>query len=356
MQSLFLGLGLLLSVSLLDIRPAKAQQEAPEPTTSTTQAQVTSTTVIQATEPTSAEVIAELSPKIETLKRNDLLKLGKAYSADKNPQAAIKVFTAVLAKNAKDVEAKTLIGAEQLKLAITKEQTKEALDTLKSAIDINPKYLPTYRELIKYYEARIEKSSSSPNKADQRIGYSELRIIYQDLVEKIGAKAEFITQLCKITTLDGLYDLSEKYCKQGINLAPKEPSNFVYQGIAMKETGKTDNSEKVLKKAATDFPKSELAQITYAQIQTEKKNHILAYTYYKRAVIANLNSVPALLGLAQSALEIQKIEESLDAFQRACRRDRTVVPHVRRAKNTLRTLKKQEWEKKFEDLSESCGN
>lgn len=347
MQSLFLGLGLLLSVSLLDIRLAKAQQEAPESTT---------TTLAEPTDPTSATIISELSPKIETLKRADLLKLGKAYSAEKNPQAAIKVFTAILAKNAKDVEAKTLIGAEQLKIAVSKEQTKEALDTLKGAIDINPKYLPAYRELIKYYESRIEKSNLSSNKADQRIGYSELRIIYQDLVERIGPKTEFVTQLCKITTLDGLYDLSTKYCKQGIALAPKEPSNFVYQGISMKETGQADESEKVLKKAAGTFAKSELAQLTYAQTQTEKKNYILAYTYYKRAVIANLNSVPALLGLAQSAMEIQKIEEALDAFQRACRRDRTVVPHVRRAKNTLRTLKKQEWEKKFEELSDSCGN
>lgn len=334
-----------MSVSLLDIRPAKAQQDAPETTPSTT------TTLAKSTEPTPTAIISELSPKIETLKRTDLLKLGRAYSTEKNPQAAIKVFTAVLAKNAKDVEAKTLIGAEQLKIAVSKEQIKEALDTLKSAIDINPKYLPAYRELIKYYEGRLDKSP-----ADRRISNSELRIIYQDLIERIGANAEFVTQLCKITTVDGLYDLSAKYCKQGISLAPKEPSNFVYQGISMKETGQGEESEKVLKKAASVFPKSELAQLTYAQTQTEKKNHILAYTYYKRAVLANLNSVPALLGLAQSAMEIQKVEEALDAFQRACRRDRTIVPHVRRAKNTLRTIKKQEWEKKFEDLSDSCGN
>lgn len=323
MQRVFLGLGLLLSVSLLDIRPALSQQEA-------------------ARTSSPSEIIAELSPKIENLGRADLLKLGKAYSADNNPQAAIKVFTAALAKNTKDVEAKTLIGAEQLRVANTKEKEREALETLKGAIEINQKYLPAYREMIKFYEKR-------------KNNY-ELRLIYQDLVERIGAQAEFITHLCKLTTLEGLYDLSEKYCKQGINLDPKDASNFVYRGLALKETGNPDESEKVLKTAAKDFPKSELAQYTYAATQSEKKNYIQAYTYYKRAVKADLNSVPSLLGLAQSALEIQKVEESFDAFQRACRRDRTIVPHVRRARNALRTIKKTDWDKKFEQLAESCGN
>ena len=329
MQSLFLGLGLLVSVSLLDIRPVRATDTATDPTP---------TTVVSSP----STVIAELSPKIETLSRIDLLKLVKGYCEDKNPQAAIKAFTAALAKNALDVEAKTLIGAEQLKIANTKDKEKEALETLKGAIEINNKYLPAYRELIKFYEKK-------------KNNY-ELRLIYQDLIERIGSQAEFITQLCKLTTLEGIYDLSGKYCQQGIELSPKEASNYVYRGLALKETGHPEESEKVLKKAAKEFTKSELAQLTYAQIQIDKKNFIEAYTYFKRAVRANLNSVPALLGLAQSALEIQKMEESLDAFQRACRRDRTVVPHVRRAKNALRTLKKADWEKKFEQLSDSCGN
>lgn len=320
---MFFALGLLWNVSFLDIHRALAAD---------TQAAARS---LQQKD--FQKVIQLLSPEVEKLDREGLLLLAKAYSGSKNPTSAIKTATAVLAKNSKDVEAKTLIGGEQFTLG----QTADAIATLKEAIDINPKFLPAYRQMIRIYDARKN--------------LYELRLIYQDLIDKLGERAEFVTRLCEISTLDRLYDLASKYCQIGIKKLPNEPSNYVYLGIANKETGKADRAEIALKKAADTFEKSEFAQLTYAQHLDEKKNFIGSYSYYRRGVLANSKSIKANLGLALSAFEIQKYQEALSAFEKSCSLDRGTLPDFRRATNTLRTMKNSEWLAKFEKSSEKCG-
>lgn len=323
MKSLFLSLALVMTVSILDIRPAQAYEAAAVQKS------------LKAKDYN--KVISMLSPEVEKLDRQGLFALAKAYSALKKSEAAIKAYTAALSLNPEDVEAKTLIGAEQM----VSNKEKEALVTLKEALEIRNDFVPAFKLLIRLYEKRKNKY--------------ELRLLYQDLVEKIGPKAEYLTQLCELTTTDGLYDLSEKYCQQGIEKNSKEPNNFVYLGLTRKETGKTKDAEGILKKVADDFPKSALAQNTYAQHQEEKKNFISAYAYYKKAIVADAKSVTGYLGVAQSALEIQKYQESLDGFMKACKLDKTTLPAFRKATNTLRTMKIEEWLRKFEKQSESCG-
>ncbi len=92
-----------------------------------------------------------------------------------------------------------------------------------------------------------------------------------------------------------------------------------------------------------------------AQFLDEKKNYIGSYGYYKRAVDANKKSVLALQGLGNSGLEIQKYQESLDAYTKACKMDRKTLPLFRKAANTLRTMKSADWLKKFEIAIDKCG-
>ena len=282
------------------------------------------------------KVVGLLSPEVEKLDRQGLFALAKAYSGLKKSEAAIKAYTAALSLNPQDVEAKTLIGAEQ----IVSGKEKEALATLKEALEMRSDFVPAYKLLIRIYEKRKNKY--------------ELRLLYQDLVDKIGAKAEYLTKLCELNATDGLYDMAEKYCQQGIEKNSKEPNNFVYLGVSRKGTGKTKEAEMILKKTADDFPKSALAQNIYAQSQEEKKNFISSYAYYKKAIVADSKSVPGYMGLAQSALEIQKYQESLDAFEKTCHLDKTTLPAFRKATNTLRTMKIEEWLRKFEKKSDNC--
>jgi tetratricopeptide (TPR) repeat protein len=328
MKSIFLSLALSFSVSLLDIGPGHLSLAG---------AYELSAIQKSLKEKDYNRVIQLLSPEVEKLDRAGLFALAKAYSSLKKSEAAIKAYTAALSLNPQDVEAKTLIGAEQ----IISGKEKEALITLKEALEMRNDFVPAYKLLIKIYEKRKNKY--------------ELRLLYQDLVEKIGPKSDYLTKLCELTTTDGLYDLAEKYCQQGIDTNSKEPNNYVYLGIARKETGKVKEAEMILKKVADDFSQSALAQNTYAHSQEEKKNFIGAYAYYKKAIAADAKSVPGYVGLAQSSLEIQKYQESLDAFVTACRLDKSTIPTFRRATNTLRTMKIDEWLKKFEKQSDDCG-
>jgi len=327
MKSLLLGLGLILGVSFLDVGQVWTLARAAD---------------LQAAQAAAKKqdhqkVIELLSPQVEKLSRDGLMLLAKAYSATGNHEAAIKTYTACLATNAKDFEAKGQIGSEQLDLG----KDKDALATLKEALELNPSYAPTYKILVRYYEKKQNKY--------------ELRLLYEDMIDNLGESIEAITKLCELTTLDRLYDLAAKYCQRGIALSPQTPENFIYYGITSKETGHPEKADENLKKAAEEFPKSELAQLSYAKHLDEKKNFIGSYSYYKKAVIAKADSIPGLVGLGTSSFEIQKYAESLEAFSKACKLDRKTLPSFRRVTNSLRTMKIQDWLKKFETGVEACG-
>jgi tetratricopeptide (TPR) repeat protein len=327
MKSLLLGLGLILGVSFLDVGQVWTLARAAD---------------IQAAQAAAKKqdhqkVIELLSPQVEKLSRDGLMLLANAYSAIGNHEAAIKTYTACLAINARDYEAKALIGSEQVDLG----KDKEALATLKEALEFNPNFAMTYKILIRYYEKKQNKY--------------ELRLLYEDMNENLGETVEAITKLCELTTMDRLYDLAFKYCQRGIVLSPQTPENFIYLGISAKETGQPEKAEENLKKAAEDFPKSELAQLSYAKHLDEKKNFIGSYSYYKKALAAKADSIPGLVGFGNSSFEIQKYAESLDAFSKACKLDRKTLPPFRRVTNSLRTMKIQDWLKKFETGVEACG-
>jgi len=327
MKSFILGLGLIITVSFLDVGQVWTLAQADD----------IQTAQVALKKKEYQKVIDLLSPKVEQLSRDGLFLLAKSYSFTNNHEAAIKAYTACLALNSKDHEAKTLIGAEQVKSG----KDKEALATLKEALEINPSYELAYKILIQYYEKKKNKY--------------ELRLLYEDLIQNVGESVEAVTKLCELTTLDRLYDVAFKYCQRGIILSPQTPENYIYSGISSNETGQSDKADQLLKKAADDFPKSELAQLSYAQHLDDKKNFIGSYSYYKKTLVAKADSVPGLLGLGNSGLEIQKYAESLDAYSKACKLDRKMLPAFRKATNTLRTMKNQEWLKKFETGVESCG-
>lgn len=323
----------ILIVSLLDISPVDYVWAKPEDSKKVDMQMVQT----ELKKKNFDKVITILSSEIEHLDRKGLFALAKAYSAQKKSEAAIKAYTAALALNPNDLEARTLIGAEQF----LSGKEKEALATLKETIQIKNNFVPAYKLLIKIYEKRKNKY--------------ELRLLYQDLVEKAGPDPEYFNKLCELTTTDGLYDLSQKYCQQAIEKSPKVASNYVYLGMTKKQTGFKTEAESILKKTADDFPKSTLALLTYAQHQEEVKNFISAYSYYKKAILSDKKSQTAYLGLAFSALEIQKYQESLDAFKEACKIEKNSIVPFRRATNMLRTMKINDWMTKFETSSEKCG-
>jgi tetratricopeptide (TPR) repeat protein len=285
-----------------------------------------------------AEMLVKiLSPEVEKLSQKDLALLAKAYSETNKSEAAIKTYTAAMSKNPKDFASKAAIALEQFKLG----KESQSIASAREALEINDKYVPAYKVLIKIYEKRNNKY--------------ELRILYEDMLQKKLNSVDYISKLCEITTLDRLYDLSLKYCKTGISKDPENPTSYIYLGLTYRDTESAKKAEMYLRRAAIRFPKSLLAQMTYAQFLDEKKSYVEAFNYYKRATVADSQSTDAFVGLGRSALEIQKYQDSLDAFKKACDLDRSSLPAIRRATNTLRTMKIADWEKQFDQASDRCG-
>ncbi len=320
----FLGLVVVLIVSFLDIYPAFGG------TTPTTQP------LSQSELKRYNDIVDQLSPKVEKLTRRELVDLGKAYSAIGNWTGAIKMFTAVLSNYPKDVEAKTLIAAEQIRTG----KERDGLQTLKSVLEINKKYIPAYRYLIGIYE--------------RRKNHYELRMIYIDLVASFGKKIEYITKLCELTANEGLFDQAVEYCTTGTELDKKEAKNFIHLGVVLRERGETVRGERLLKSAADVFSNNLLAQLTYAEHQEQKKDYVSAYSFYKKAVNLDASSVEAVLGLANSAFEIQKYQEAMEYFLKSCRLDRKTLPAFRKATNVLRLMKTTAWLYKYEKSQEHC--
>lgn len=282
-------------------------------------------------------VVDSLMPHLADLEKPAILLLGRANSELKNTVAAQKVFSTGITKFPKDLELKCYLGLELYRAA----KPKEAILTLKEVLEKNPRYYMAYQILVHIYEK-------------QKNNY-ELRILYQDIIEKFGEKYEFIAKLCERTTLDGFYDLSKKYCQQGATMAPKEPLCLVYLGITQKYTGQKDLAEVSLRRAADSFSKSEFSQVAAGEYFEEEKNYIEAFKYFQRGIRADPKSVKALLGVGSSGVEIQKLQESLDAYTQLCKIDKSTVGQFRKSANILRLAKNQAWLTKFELGIEKCN-
>lgn len=275
---------------------------------------------------------------VENLDRQGLILLANAHKARNEPSDSLRALNILIGKDDKDFEAHCLMGDAYLKL----KKNKDAVESYKKSIDLNSKYEPAYLSLISMYEKR-----NPPN-------LYELRILYQDLIQSIGSRPQYLRKLCEINTLDATYEPAIQMCKDAIVKDSKVAEPYVYLGIAYREIGETELANSTLKKASLDFPKSELAQYHYAKQLEEQKNYIDAMKLYKVGTDADPSSSRSWLGLATTSFEIKKFEISLIAYKTACKLDKKNAVAFRKATATLRNQKNSQWVSKFEQASETC--
>lgn len=338
-------------VSFLDTNQALAQMSEDLTTTSSVESQK----VDSPTEPQSlqeAMILAEgliekehyskateiLWKHIDNMERTDILVLAKAHEKAKEPMEMIRALNLILSKNQKDAEVLTLIG----KAHLLQKKSKEAREKFEAALEINKKFEPAYLGLIELYENR-----DKPN-------YYELRILFQDMIQNIGSRHQYLVKLCEINTLDGTFEAAIKDCKAAIAKKSKLPDAYVYLGLSYRATGDEQKGLNTLKKAANEFSNSELAQYTYAKILEEKKNYIEALEYFKAGTDVDEKSARSWLGLANSSFELRKYDVAIDAFRKACKFERRNAAAFRKAASTLRNQRNAEWAEKYVSASEHC--
>jgi tetratricopeptide (TPR) repeat protein len=283
------------------------------------------------------KVIETLRTSIDNISRKGILILAAAYDQKGEYSNEIRALKTVVGENDKDFQVHTLIGQAFLK----NKQESQAILSFRAALEVNKKYPPAYSGLVTAYE-KVN-------------NHYELRILYGDMIGLFGAKAEYLSGLCRINVQDGFFDSAAKYCPEAIEKDAKVPDNHVYWSIYLKESGNEKQAMKVLQKAAESFPNSEVTQWTFANWQEQKKNFILAFKHYQAALKADPKSSRSIIGVAKSAFELQKYQVALDNYSKACQTERKYLQDIRTATSILRTAKEKEWTRKFELAVEKCG-
>ncbi|WII72766.1 tetratricopeptide repeat protein [Bdellovibrio sp. 22V] len=275
---------------------------------------------------------------VDKIDRKGLLLLAKAHEQRKEPTEMIRALNVLIGKDEKDFEAYSLMGNAY----VLQKKSKDAMESYKKSIELNAKYEPAYEGLVQLYEKR-----DPPN-------LYELRILYQDMIQNIGARPQYLRKMCEINTQDGTYEPAIQSCKEAIQKDPKVADPYVYLGVAYKAIGEDDTAMKTLKKASKDFPKSELAQYQYGRLLEEQKSYVDAMKVFKVGTEADPQAARSWLGLATTSFEIRKYELSLLAYKNACKYDKKNAVAFRRATTVLRNAKNKQWVDKFENASENC--
>jgi tetratricopeptide (TPR) repeat protein len=294
---------------------------------------------------------ALLWENIEKIERQDMLLLIKAHEKRNEQDQILKAIQILLSKRANDAEALTLQGraylskSRQLSPAESKRQKLPSLglESLKKALEADPKYVPAYEEIAKIYDRK-----DKPN-------FYELRLVYQDMIEKIGPKHEFFAKLCKIDFLDGVNDPAIESCNKAIQLDDSSPDSHVYLGLVYRQIGENEKGIKILKEAAKKFPKSLFALESYAKSMSEEKNFIEAFKFYEQCLLLNKQTETCLVGAGVAASELQKFEKSLNYLKLACDISYKNAVVVRRIASQLKTSKLASWLVKFENLANTCS-
>ncbi|MCK6598912.1 MAG: tetratricopeptide repeat protein [Bdellovibrionaceae bacterium] len=276
--------------------------------------------------------------KIDLLSLNELSLLMKGHFFNEEYSDSIKVANLILAKDEKNEEALTNIGNCKLKL----KKDREAKEYFTKATEANPIYSPAINGLVEIYE--------------KNHNYYELRLIYLDLIHKLGERPEYLKKLCDINTKDAVNDSAIEFCNKSISSNPKQPESFVNLGLVYKNLKDSIKAKEQLKRAADKFPNSDEAQFQYALLSEEQKNFVEAYKYYKQCIQSNLKHEKCFVGLGSSSYQLLKFEDSYNALKKACSFNRKTSFVVRRAATQARNAKQNEWSKKLDHLADICGN
>ena len=284
------------------------------------------------------QAVLLLKPLVDSLPRKGLILLAKAYAGQKDYQSQIRTLELCRAKSPRDYIVLTLLGDAYRGTS----RSDDAVAIYQEAREMNGKYRPAFEGILKVLE-----------KTDD---HYEARELVADMIKVFGASPSLDSTLCRLYSLDGFIEKSVETCKAAIKSDSSNPENHIFLAASLKDQEDGNKASTILKAAADRFPASEHVQSAAGSLASEKKDYISAYQFYKKASADDPQSVRALLGLANSSFKLQKNEESLAAFSKACTLNRhDATREFSGAISELRSRKDINWQAKFQNVMSTCG-
>lgn len=307
---------------------------------------------IQKTENGDQKAIDFLWKNSEKLERPELLLLAKLLIKKKRFKDIIRASELALAKNPADAEFLTFQGKSYMEISKDKKIMDKAQESLRAAIESNPKFEPAYLILDDFYER--QDLNFKAQKKPMRF-FQPRRQLYEDLIQSVGEKQLFQAKLCEINMLDGVNEQALKQCKRAAELNKSDMATQLNLAQVYRQSGSKKEAQEILEKAVKEHPKSVPALIAIGSQLEGEKNFGPSYTYFKSCVDVSPGADECRRGLGATAASLKKWQESFDAFQALCRKHRKWSVDVRKASLTAKDLGALDWEQKFLELSLNCN-
>jgi tetratricopeptide (TPR) repeat protein len=268
----------------------------------------------------------------------NLTSLADAYRKNKSFADEIRTLEVLEQKQPKDVVVKELLGRAYLSIS----NFDKSAERYRKAIEMDKKRLSAYDGLFNVF-----------TKANNNY---ERRTLLSDMQKVFGETAEVTTKLCRFYSQDNFIEKGIEMCLKAINLDPNIPENHIFLALNYKASKEVEQSLKIIQTAAKRFTKSEFAQFTAGTMNDEIKNYESAAFHFRKCTQTDPQSDRCWAKLGMVALNLRQFQESLDAFQKACKlNSHAHYTSFRNATTTVRIWREAAWQDKFSNAAEMCG-
>ncbi len=266
-----------------------------------------------------------------------LVLMGLAYSFKKEYSEEVRMLEILKKTQPESEYVLTKLAEAYFKI----KNPAKSVEVLKELIKKQPKKKKGYFQLFDVYE-------------NTKNSY-EIRVLLADMKELFPNDPEVYTRHCKYYAVGGFLEQAIESCTKATTLDSDNAENHVYLGLTKKNLKDEAQAEKIIKKAAQQFAKSELAQYTAGQLSDESKNWEVGSRYYKKCVTFHPDSNRCHRGLAKASFEMKQYEVALKSFTLACDKDPQARNEFRNAITLLRTKNRHDLADMYNKKFEGCG-
>ena len=301
-------------------------------------------------------VITYLSPVAEKLPDDAIFKLAKSYLEigkyrdaesianillskekikTKHYLLATKIIAGILDTAKLDpYEIEETRGKKKVKILI--DPRKPIVDSLYNTLKDAQKQNPTNAEI---YDVWLEMLETY----EEHYAHDGLKVMEDMKKYNIPFTPRITSLQCKYHYMADYADQAKKSCQTAIDADPGDPSNYIYLGKVHVSTGDDKKGKRMLASVGEKFSNSEEALWATADSYLQSKDITSAYTFFKKASYRKDAKARDFLGLGQTAFELKKYDEALNAFVKHCKMAGVFSQEFRRASGLLKeNLRMQE--------------
>lgn len=294
------------------------------------------------------KTIEYLNPIAEKLPDQEIYHLATAYLNTDDFRQSEAMIGMLLSRDVIKTDSYLLaieVYSELLSRLNNAEQKGEVrsklFETLKTVQKQNPENPKIYRVWLEKLEDHVD-----------HYAFEALRVIEDMKKNNIRFdKTDFSLQ-CRLNYLAEFTKQTKATCLKAIQLDPNNPSNYIFLGQTHVNLGNEKKGKRMLASVGKKFSKSEEALWATANSYHESKNIGEAYKFYKKASLREDAQPRDFIGLAETAFELKKYGEALQAYTQHCFRERYLTHEFRRASGLLKDQPK--WQSLYRQKMQDC--